>query len=379
MFHRLSFFIIIIIILSSCKTINFPAAEKSKPLQNDSEPFQAIKQDVSPDLPVLNDMLIWIEPENPEIYLSDSMSVPSVVFRQTADSEDSSVSEDEAAENNETYVEKQIEPAVVIEEKIIEEKGTEQKVAEKKVVEEKVPEERVVEKKVTERSLTAPAQEVFLTEAEGLGWILEGYTDENGKKTSHLKYSGREYIGENTVFSFFAYKAGVYNIKIIKNDYSDGSVERQLLRVEVVDTLHNTAEADPAPAVKQNEGRPVTLPEMKTEAAKVETETVSGKDILGEIFSSKELRTASERLAAAGDCAGAAELIRYGIEKLSWDELDYFYFTLAFLYENCTEIRDERAAAEYYKKIVDSYPISNYWLTAKDKLIYLERNFIHIR
>ncbi len=405
MFHRLSFFLIIIIILSSCKTINEPELgsgpigtelEQIYPETIKTKKIETTETPEPPEPAGPKDILIWCEPSKSDITLFETIPSPPVnysivmmgannekeagsedappetfpkselpdVHKESpagsepsiaAASEENTSKEDEAAEKNETYVEKQIEPAVVSEKK-------------------------VTQQKVTERSLSAPVQEVFLTEADGLGWILEGYTDENGKKTNHLKYSGREYIGEKTVFSFFAYKAGVYNIQIIKNDYADGSMERQILRVEVVDASRKPVEADPAPVVKQNEGQPVILPEMRTEAAEVETENIISKaEILGDNFTGKDLREASERLAAAGDCAGAAELIRYGIEKLLWDELDYFYFTLAYLYENCAEIRDERIAAEYYKKIVDSYPISNYWVSAKDKLIYLERNFIHIR
>lgn len=52
------------------------------------------------------------------------------------------------------------------------------------------------------------------------------------------------------------------------------------------------------------------------------------------------------------------------------------YYNLGRLHE---EQRDARGALEYYRRVVDDYPLSGYWQPAEERMQYLRRHFFDIR
>ena len=248
---------------------------------------------------------------------------------------------------------------------------------------------------------TAVARETFVFEIVGEGWMLESYTDASGEVTENLRYSGRDYIAGNTVFSFYPYAAGEYIIYIRKTDYTAASVERRLIRLSVIEGFEannngeDKVESQPDPAAEAVVIQETAETQVSTHVLHAETETdlAAEPDIVTEVVedinaaeeaayvfsSSAEAIEAAERLSEAGGCAAAAGILEDYIESHSGDELDKPLLILAGYYEDCAEIRDERRAVEFYRQIVDYYPISIYYNDARERIRYLERQYIYIR
>ncbi|MDC7225824.1 MAG: hypothetical protein PQJ61_03555 [Spirochaetales bacterium] len=227
---------------------------------------------------------------------------------------------------------------------------------------------------------TAIPRESFIFFVEGEGWTIEDYSDAEGSPAIDLRYSGREYIGGNTFFTFYPFSEGRYLIKLRKNNYTSGVTERQVIEVDVktsslVEDVFNDATGD----------NPESEIEVEFEAA---SDVKAGPEM---IIEAPEAAEAAEPIETAIDIAVAAdaeetascmdkvEQLEELLEAGSGNAADELLFELAGIYETCPEIRDERKAVEYYKIIVDNYPISNYWAEAKAKIIYLERTYIYIR
>ncbi len=58
---------------------------------------------------------------------------------------------------------------------------------------------------------------------------------------------------------------------------------------------------------------------------------------------------------------------------------DEALFKLGKVYENNKEVRNLEEAVKYYKRIIDNYPDSEYYLSAKDRIEYIEKNFLNYR
>lgn len=209
--------------------------------------------------------------------------------------------------------------------------------------------------------------ETYLEEVEGEGWILESYGSVNDENAEMLKYKGREYLNGNTYFSFYPIKTGSYTILLRRTDFAAAKIERKRINLDVFSSIEEASEEDESvniekPIVETSE----RLPEQEEPPAPLPLDTTG-------------LKEAAAGLEAAGDCRGAADLIRKNIAGVDWAEKDYFYFVLGRLYESCSRIRDERLAADYYQKVIDLYPVSIYWIESRERIAYLERNFIYIR
>jgi hypothetical protein len=59
--------------------------------------------------------------------------------------------------------------------------------------------------------------------------------------------------------------------------------------------------------------------------------------------------------------------------------VDLAYFTLGRIYEKKSSIQDVKQAINYYTKIIENFPASEYWITAEERKEYLDRHFLHIR
>ncbi|MFP4363399.1 MAG: hypothetical protein ACLFR1_05975 [Spirochaetia bacterium] len=61
------------------------------------------------------------------------------------------------------------------------------------------------------------------------------------------------------------------------------------------------------------------------------------------------------------------------------DNTDYVIYRLARLYEGQSDVRNIRRSLALYQKLVDEYPISQYWDTASQRVRYLQRHYFYIR
>ena len=231
--------------------------------------------------------------------------------------------------------------------------------------------------------IKSPAGEVVTIVLEGEGWILERMISLDGSETGDIRFNGREYRSGQTVFSFYPFHENIFIIQFRLIDFSSGLTEEKTVRVEAVSS--DTA-PEPDDELEVSEPADDIDPQMSAAAAaetpyeddsSIET-TVQPVEI--EIPDDvPALVEYAEALSAAGRCAEAASVLEEKIGIVSWTEADRLYFSLAEFYQNCSGIRDERKAAHYYRHIIDYYPVSNYWRLSKERLNYLERNFIHIR
>jgi len=91
------------------------------------------------------------------------------------------------------------------------------------------------------------------------------------------------------------------------------------------------------------------------------------------------LNSAAGFLGSRGELDKAITLYEHLIALYPENVTDKLLFTLARLYETESPRRDERKALAYYKKILEAYPLSEYWGEAQERIRYIERHYIHIR
>ncbi len=60
-------------------------------------------------------------------------------------------------------------------------------------------------------------------------------------------------------------------------------------------------------------------------------------------------------------------------------KMDEILYILGYSFQNTGSIRDERKAAGYYKRIIDEYPASIYWDSAKREYLVIKRMYIDVR
>ena len=227
--------------------------------------------------------------------------------------------------------------------------------------------------RASEAEAEAPVREVFVYGIEDEGWILEGIYGEDGSAADGLRFNGREYAGGRTLFSLYPLRTDIYVAHFGRTDYSSGKHEGRVLRLKVTEERPSSPGDDPPgeDAVPETEAAPEAAPAV----IQAEPDQAQAEDAL----SPNALAARAEKFAAAGQCRMAAELLEDGLEEVSWMEQDLILFRLAEIYQDCGGVRDERKAADIYRRIVDYYPVSIYWTLSRERIAYLERYFIHIR
>ncbi len=60
-------------------------------------------------------------------------------------------------------------------------------------------------------------------------------------------------------------------------------------------------------------------------------------------------------------------------------KMDEILYILGYSFQNTGSIRDERKAAGYYKRLIDEYPASIYWDSAKREYLVIKRMYIDVR
>jgi len=66
-------------------------------------------------------------------------------------------------------------------------------------------------------------------------------------------------------------------------------------------------------------------------------------------------------------------------EAPGFENMDEILYILGYSFQNTGSIRDERKAAGYYKRLIDEYPASIYWDSAKREYLIIKRMYIDVR
>jgi len=59
--------------------------------------------------------------------------------------------------------------------------------------------------------------------------------------------------------------------------------------------------------------------------------------------------------------------------------IDEVYYLLGTLYEEQGSQRSEQKAVSYYRIVTENYPASQFWQKARDRILFIERNYLFIR
>lgn len=91
-----------------------------------------------------------------------------------------------------------------------------------------------------------------------------------------------------------------------------------------------------------------------------------------------ELISYIDAITAEGFVSEAATLLEALTERRR-GENDAFLYRLAQLYEGDETVRDIRRARQLYQRLVDTYPFSEYYRSADERIRFLNRHFFYIR
>ncbi|MFW6339078.1 MAG: hypothetical protein ACOC25_09115, partial [Alkalispirochaetaceae bacterium] len=232
----------------------------------------------------------------------------------------------------------------------------------------------------------------------GEGWLYLGES-EHSDEVRFL--SQREREGE-TVFRFRISRSGEYELQFQRQELLSGRVSEHTLEVAALSSGSDGSRgvaAEGGEGLSGGEESAQELPEVGEE------EPVAGSDPGAESLRWPEeftndallqdpaetLRRAGESdrydavalaelVAGRGDPQGAISLLEayQGIEEREL-ELDELWFRMARLLEREEEARDLRRAVELYERIVDEYPLSDYYGASRQRVEYLKRHFFLVR
>ncbi len=222
--------------------------------------------------------------------------------------------------------------------------------------------------------VSAVAGELSVFELPGEGWLFNGFA-ESGKDEDAVRYNGRDFLNDNTVFSFFCYRECIAELSFSLTDYRADSIKRaqvllNAVRSEKADSSVASAESSETEAAEKNGNSSNNqAPELSIQAEAPQVIPENTEDLL-EYCKAK---------AADGNPEEAVELIESKMPDFDLLELDSVYYFLAQQYESVSGLRDIKKSISYYKKIVDEFPISLYWEDSRERINYLERRYIYIR
>ena len=206
-------------------------------------------------------------------------------------------------------------------------------------------------------SLEAQAGVPFDYSIEGEGWIFEG-SDPEG-----IRFIRRTVPGGYTEFTLSAPENGTYYLNFLYNNILDGRAERAVLTLR----LGMTPETEAALWVEEPEE-----PEEKADIPPTPEEVVA--------LGFYEALSEADEAVKAGDTGRALEILHLCARVFQDSRnLDRVYFAIASIYEHIGPSRDINRAIFYYRKIIDTFPASIFYNRSRDRIVYLERNFIRIR
>jgi tetratricopeptide (TPR) repeat protein len=118
-------------------------------------------------------------------------------------------------------------------------------------------------------------------------------------------------------------------------------------------------------------------------AGRLEDSLISSAERLSSIegsFSKGDLVATVNALREKKDFRKAVQFCESFIARYPFIKgIDEVYWLLGNLYEEPGALRSEEKAVSYYRIVTDNYPASLFWQRAKDRVLYIERNYLFIR
>ena len=245
----------------------------------------------------------------------------------------------------------------------------------------------------TSREVTLAKNQFLDVSYPGSGWVYLGELD--GKK--NLLFFGRKLSEEEVLFSFTPREEGTSILHFYKNDILNHSYIDDYLLVTVQGNAISKTERITAPSYAnlvpakpnaknestKNEIAPITkitdakeLENSKNEIANV-TEPIESSI---EIFSDKPDDLLAQAKKAYNDkkYANALSLVNEFL-KNARQKLDEGFFLKGQTLEAKSAVQDIKNAIENYQKIIDDFPKSALWESARKRLIFLKRMYVDIR
>jgi hypothetical protein len=118
-------------------------------------------------------------------------------------------------------------------------------------------------------------------------------------------------------------------------------------------------------------------------AGRLEDSLISSAERLSSIegsFSKGDLVATVNALREKKDFRKAVQFCESFIARYPFIKgIDEVYWLLGNLYEEPGALRSEEKAVSYYRIVTDNYPASLFWQRAKDRILFIERNYLFIR
>lgn len=217
----------------------------------------------------------------------------------------------------------------------------------------------------------ASPETLFVVELSGAGWIFVGLLEPSGD----VEYVRRELGPDGASFVFRAAEPGRFELQFQRQDLAAGTLERRQVPVEVGRGESRGAESGPPEEEGDERG--------SDEAMNDEPEGVLDRFARigdGSPTTADELFALGMELTEAGFDAEARETFELLLNRYpGYPRLDTVHLELAEIYDSDGSERDIRRAAHHYEQIVDSYPLSEHYLRARERLRRLDRHFLEVR
>ncbi|MBN2049318.1 MAG: hypothetical protein JW760_02640 [Spirochaetales bacterium] len=211
-------------------------------------------------------------------------------------------------------------------------------------------------------TLTAPVEEPFDYTLEGEGWVFEASEPPGVRMIKRTIETGK------TVFTFFRPDDRVYQVIFFFSDVMANRSERLRLSLTAPAALPEGLQEDDS-SWRAASG------EEREDPGKTE---IPVEELVARGF--YEALQAADTAEKDGEIRKALDILLLGERVYQGHRnLDRILFALASLYEHPGSLRDIPRSVAYYKKILDAFPASIFYNTARERLTYLERNFIQIR
>lgn len=238
-----------------------------------------------------------------------------------------------------------------------------------------------------------PGERFSLTLA-GSGWIYLG-------SSAPIDFISRRREENEVVFSFRMHRTEDQEPLELRFESQDLATGLRLLHQEiVVSSAASPARADPDPegrtasrdelAPTGGDAGPDLTEQLRAAVAAKGPLTPEEAPLIQELLARMDGRSSedetfpretlalTERLVAADDAAGAIPLLEALLSSGS-TRYDYLLYTLASMYERTGPNRDLARSRHLYRRLVQEYPLSDYWERATRRIEYLERHFFFIR
>lgn len=291
-----------------------------------------------------------------------------------------------------------------------------------------------------DRRVNVVTREEVTIRLDGGGWVFLGARDaaaDTTDTTEAVTYRRRRSLDGATELTLRAEEPGSYTLSFQRQDLSRGTIERQLVALDVADTAQPAADlaasdsatdadysgsSDPQDDRVAKDSAPDNPQEVAAAAHRAlrdnrpdlaadlwrrnsSLDTPFGREARRGLFDlsfnnaryaeaidhARTMLSHSEAppvasLALLSDHASgndrpsdAFELLQRGLELTEGRERDALLFRLARLYETDAELRNLRSSLTHYRQIVHSYPLSRYWEPSRERIEYLERHFFYLR